>query len=60
MNKHDIFYQDYVGEEQTDTGVQRTYEKDYAEILEDITDKDYGISKPRRIIIRGKIINGKG
>jgi len=60
MNKDDIFSPDYVGENQTDISAQTTAEKDYTNTLEEIADKDYEFSKPRRIIIRGKIINGKG
>ncbi len=59
MNKGDIFSRDYVGEDQTDINMQVSDEKGYSSDLEEIPEKDYEISKPRRIIIRGRLINGK-
>ena len=62
MSNKDYFDSAYVGEDQTSQPIQKGSE--VKRLLKESTDElemlRYGTSKPFRIVIKGKIIDGKG
>jgi len=58
MNKNKTFSSEYIATDSTDIDTNEYKEIEHLNVEEEF-DKNYEISKPKRIIIRGKVIDGK-